>query len=254
MSPWSDFKLAEQIKLLNSDPSYWDKEDTLEFCIALAERDIALKYSIADNLMFGYKKAAETSILVPENTATLNEFTSGYFNKYVKNDRRSIGEWFSIFFRDTSDTLQTFRELQHDHVSIKNIAAFERGAAENRYFSDNGSWRYFRSAFAERVKKFKQNETQEGFEYFLNVIIPMSQRFYDSGYPQAKTGKSELEDALRQLYYKRPENELQIRELLDTPQSRNAFTQFFREMVWESIVLGFFSMLFKKDKKEPKDN
>ena len=254
MSPWSDFKLAEQIKLLNADPSYWDKEDTLEFCIALAERDIALKYSIADNLMFGYKKAAETNIFVPENTATLNEFTYGYFNKYVKNDRRSIGEWFSIFFKDTSDTLQIFRELQQSHISIKNIAAFEGGAAEYRYFSDNGSWRYFRTAFAERVKKLSQNETQEGFEYFLNVIIPMSQRFYDSGYPQAKTGKSELEDALKQLYYKRPENEPRIRELLDTPQSRNAFHQFFKETVWESIVLGFFSMLFKKDKKEPKDS
>ena len=254
MSPWSDFKLAEQIKLLNADPSYWDKEDTLESCIALAERDIALKYSIADNLMFGYKKAAETNILVPENTATLNEFTYGYFNKYVKNDWRSVGERFSIFFKDTSDILQIFRELQQSHISIKNIAAFEGGAAEYRYFSDNGSWRYFRTAFVERVKKFKQSETQEGFEYFLNVIIPMSHRFYDSGYPQAKTGKSELEDALKQLYYKRPKNEPRISELLDTPQSRNAFHQFFKETVWESIVLGFFSMLYKKDKKEPKDS
>lgn len=254
MSSWSDLKLAEQIKLLNADPSYWDAEDTLEFCIALTERDINLKYSIAENLMFGYQKAAETSILVPENTATLNEFNYGYFNKYIKNDPRSIGEWFSIFFQDTSDTLQSFSKLQRSGVSIENIVAFEEHAAEKRYFSNTGSWRYYRSAFAERVKTFKQNEAKEGFEYFLNVIIPMGQRFYDSGYPQAKTGKSELEDALRQLYYKRPENEPRIRELLDTPQSRNAFTQFFKETVWESIVLGFFSMLFKKDKKEPKDS
>lgn len=252
---WSDIKLAEQTKLLNADPSYWDPKDELEFCIALAERNIPLKYDIAQNLMLCYQKAADTRTLLPENTLKLNKLTKDYFNKNVDKHPRSIGEWFGIFFRDTSDTLKFFNDLQNSHFSIfESIKEFERNKSENRYFHDTGAWRYFRSAFAERVTEFKEIETQEGFEYFLNVIIPMSQRFYDSGYAQAKTGKSELEGALRQLYYKKTENELWTRELLDRVQSRSALTQFFIETVWESIVLGFFCMLFKKNKNEPKDS
>ena len=99
-----------------------------------------------------------------------HEINTMYFNKYVNKHPRSIGEWFSIFFRDTSDTLNFFSNLQNSHSPLfESIKEYERNASEHRYFSDTGAWRYFRSAFAERVTEFKE-EVEKTSQLILRIL------------------------------------------------------------------------------------
>ena len=47
--------------------------------------------------------------------------------------------------------------------------------------------------------KYETKIVEAGFEYFLNVTIPMSERFYASKYAEKKTGVIDREEAITKI-------------------------------------------------------
>ena len=55
---------------------------------------------------------------------------------------------------------------------------------------------YFSNKFFSRLRDFDDEYVKISFEYFLNVSIPLSEKFYTSGYIQEQTKVADLEGAL----------------------------------------------------------
>jgi len=259
---WND-KLVEFHKLkLHSNPDHWDSE-SLEFCIAIKTRDIGIYLDIADNLTVPAKNALGTMLTIPENKAKLDALTNSYFNTYLNSNARGIGEFCCLFLKDDEKTVERFKsslnslptipknldEITTEHEKI--ITNFFNESAQTRYFKEKEIWMYYFSAFCSRCNGFEKEIMQQGFEYFLNVSCPMSQKFYNSGYAEYKTDSQDTEEAIVILCKKNttiPDILIKNKRL-----SLQPFWHFFKEMLYEAILLSALNKLFSKKSHEPKD-
>ena len=207
---WDQSLVSHQTRELEENLDHYD--ESIEFCIALKLRDIRLQRDITENLQAMFRDGAQTP-----KRAILDLLTRQYFEKYVSNQPRSLGEFFDIFFLGVESTTHKFLELEtelpfppivdsylYSDKERDSIQRFIQGARQSRYFDNENAWNYYFEAFVERVKEFSHEEVRKGFEYFLNVQIPMNERFYASGYAQHMTGIDDLEGALQKLCFPKP--------------------------------------------------
>jgi len=259
---WTDNLVEFQKLKLEANTSHWDSE-SLEFCIALKTRDIGLLLNISENLSVPAKQALGTRLLFPENKDKLDVMTNSYFKTYLNSDARGIGEFWCLFLRDDEKTVERFKssqsslfpmpktlkEVTTEHSEI--ITHFFDESAQTRYFKEKEIWIYYFSAFCARCRDFKKDTVQQGFEYFLNVSCPMSQKFYNSGYAEYKTGLQDTEEAIVNLCKQNTTiSEFRVK---NNRYSLLSIWQYFKQTLFEAILLSFLTKFFSKKPHQTKD-
>jgi len=90
-----DNKLVEKyIAKIVTNPSYWDKKLSIEFCIALKLKQIEAAFSIGDDLVYAYKKGLKNNDFFEANMA------SEFLYKNSLNNPIGLCEFFQLFLKD----------------------------------------------------------------------------------------------------------------------------------------------------------
>ena len=258
---WSDRKVEELIALLETNPAFFDDKLSLEFCIALKMRDEKLMFQIADDLSQMYLDGKANG-----NFAILEVMVTQYFQKYCVNDNaRGIAEFLQLFLKDDQKTINLWSKKNGELIVLKDkvdsgsISSEEKALLadtvlelhdeirQTRYFQNPEVYSYFLKKFFLRLKDFEDEYVKTSFEYFLNVSIPLSEKFYASGYIQEQTKIADLEVALNKKFSLDKSKQIgNIDEVFKsdmTPQKKNRGQKMELFLFRISRLLAVFMML-----------
>ena len=202
-----DNKLVEKyIAKLATNPSYWDKKLSIEFCIALKLKQIEAAFSIGDDLVHAYKKGLKNNDFFEAN------MQSEFLYKNSLNNPIGLSEFFQLFLKDNNKTKELFVPINEDLTKIKatkninssdfnsyakNIFSnFHIEVRQLRYLNDEEAHNFYWNRFSKKLKILSDDNAIETFAYFLNTQIDISEKFYQSGYIQKETGINDIEEAL----------------------------------------------------------
>ncbi len=211
---WNYRKVQDLISTIETNSAFFDDDLSVEFCIALKMRDVKIMFQIADDLSEMYLDAKANG-----NHAAVETMASQYFRSYcVNNNPRGVAEFFQIFFKDdtrTTDLWGPFNEkniilkykVENGSISIKeeelltnSILEFTDEVRQTRYFQNPEIYNFYFEKFISRLREFEDEYVKKSFEYFLNISIPLSEKFYASGYIQDQTEVTNLEEALNKKF------------------------------------------------------
>ena len=202
------------------------------------------------------------------NKSQLDPLVQQYFKTYCIPTNRSVSEFMQLFFLDRQQTVDYHKRNQKFFKSIKKkdksaltddewekISSTDRNIKSNRYFRDEEVRQYFFNNFSTFITKSLEFEDPDlvegGYAYFLNVTIPMSERFYASGYLEAITGLDSTELAIK-AHLDKKITTLDKHFRFNTDHFRMRANKFFKSL-FRDLALGWiFSRIIQK--KERSDN
>ena len=105
--------IEDYIEKLENDPYYWDKNLSIEYCIAFKLKQISAAFDICDNLIDAYKRGVERNNFFEAN------FQSMQLGQKSLNNPEQLSDFFQLFLIDRKKTRDLFLSINNKLTPIK---------------------------------------------------------------------------------------------------------------------------------------